>query len=149
MRITRSLARDDDRSDRLPRPRQRLLLAHPVTVMVVAALTAGCSALGGGGEAEGACAIEATYGGRTYTDVAGVDFTVGDALGTVDFPPCDDTPGHPDDAVGHEPATAYAVAGLDPLVAIAVRYTPDEVLLLAVRTDGGLPPEVERLRAAE
>jgi hypothetical protein len=118
--------------------------------MVVAALTAACTAQGGGGqdgggEAEGSCAIAALYGGRTYTQVANVDFTVGKALGLAEFPPCDDTPGHDDDAQGSEPATAYAVDGLNPRTAIAVRYTSDEVKLLAVRPGGSLPPEVRAL----
>ncbi|WP_189317997.1 DUF6281 family protein [Streptomyces brasiliensis] len=108
-------------------------------------LTVACSAHGGGGEAGGSCAIAATYGGRTYTQVANVDFTVGKALGTAEFPPCDDTPGHNDDAVGTEPTTAYAVGGLNPRIAIAVRYTSDEVMLLAVQPGGSLPPEVKAL----
>ncbi|GGM02518.1 hypothetical protein GCM10010129_52280 [Streptomyces fumigatiscleroticus] len=115
-----------------------------VMVMAVAVLTAACSAQGGGEEGAGSCAFTATYGGRTYTGVANVDFTLGDALGTAEFPPCDDT-GRADDAAVHEPTTAYAVDGLDPRVGIAVRYAPDEVMLLAVESDGGLPLEVEKL----
>ncbi|MET7519986.1 DUF6281 family protein [Streptomyces sp. NPDC005480] len=91
--------------------------------MVVAALTTACTAQGGGGEAEGSCAIAALYGGRTYTQVANVDFTVGKALGPAEFPPCDDTPGNNDDAAEPEPTTAYAVDGLNPRIAIAMRYT--------------------------
>ncbi|MFF2998221.1 DUF6281 family protein [Streptomyces sp. NPDC057950] len=113
--------------------------------MVVVALTTACSPQGGGGEAEGACAIEAMYGDRTYTQVANVDFTVGRALGLAEFPPCDDTPGHNDDAGAPEPTTAYAVDGLDPRIAIAMRYTSDEVMLLAVQPRGSLPPEVKAL----
>ncbi|CAM5258890.1 hypothetical protein STENM327S_07103 [Streptomyces tendae] len=118
--------------------------------MVVAALTTACTTQGGGGEAEGSCAIAALYGGRTYTQVANVDFTVGEALGTATFPPCDDTPGHADDAAGDhaagpEPTTAYAVDGLNPRIAIAMRYTSDEVMLLAAQPGGSMPPEVEAL----
>ncbi|MFD7291973.1 DUF6281 family protein [Streptomyces sp. NPDC059897] len=111
-------------------------------VMVVAALTAGCTAQGGGGQAEGVCAIAAKYEGRTYTQVANVDFTVGHALGPAEFPPCHDTP-NDGDAAGPEPTTAYAVDGLNPRIAIAIRYTSDEVVLLAVQPGGSLPPEVK------
>ncbi|WP_445524889.1 DUF6281 family protein [Streptomyces cyslabdanicus] len=110
-------------------------------VMVVVALTAACSVQGSGG---GDCPIMATYEGRTYTEVANVDFRVGDTLGTAELPPCNDTPGAGADTAGLE-ATAYAVGGLDPRIAIAVRYTPDEVMLLAVQAGGSLPPEVEDL----
>jgi hypothetical protein len=123
-----------------------LLPLSSVMVMVVAVLTAACSAQGGGGEAGGSCAIAATYEGRTYTQVANVDFTVGDALGTAEFPPCNDTPNDNHDTEGPEPATAYAVDGLDPRIAIAVRYAPeDQVMLLAVEAGGSLPPEIEDL----
>ncbi|MEU6542749.1 DUF6281 family protein [Streptomyces sp. NPDC046859] len=139
MRVRLSLPRDAD----MP-TRPRLLPLSSVMVMVVAVLTAACSAQGGGGEAEGDCAIVATYGDRTYTEVANVDFRIGDALGTAEFPPCNDTPSVDDDTAGHE-ATAYAVDGLDPRIAIAMRYTPDEVMLLAIQAGGSLPPEVKNL----
>ncbi|PPS91413.1 DUF6281 family protein [Streptomyces sp. MH60] len=125
--------------------RQRQLPWYSGVVMVVAALTTACTAQGGGGEAEGSCAIAALYGGRTYTQVDNVDFTVGEALGPAEFPPCDDTPGHDDDAARPEPGTAYAVDGLDPRVAIAMRYTSDEIMLLAVQPGGSLPPEIKAL----
>ncbi|WP_330460999.1 DUF6281 family protein [Streptomyces sp. NBC_00820] len=140
MRIRMSRRRDADMSTR-----SRRLPLYSGMVMVVAALTTACSAQGGGGEAEGSCAIAAVYGGRTYTQVANVDFTVGKALGPAEFPPCDDTPGHDDNAAGHEPTTAYTVDGLDPRIAIAMRYTSDEVMLLAVQPAGSLPPEVKAL----
>ncbi|MFF1400966.1 DUF6281 family protein [Streptomyces sp. NPDC058287] len=138
MRIRISRRRD---ADMPPRPRRLPLYS----VMVVAALTTACSAQGGGGEGGGSCAIAAMYGGRTYTQVANVDFTAGKALGPAEFPPCNDTPGHNDDAAGPEPITAYAVNGLNPRIAIAVRYTSDEVMLLAVQPGGNLPAEVKAL----
>ncbi|WP_133888029.1 DUF6281 family protein [Streptomyces sp. BK208] len=125
------------RSRRLPR------LAG--TVVIAAALTTACTAQGGGGEAGGSCAIAALYEGRTYTQVDDVHFTVGEALGPVEVPPCDDTPGHDDEAVRAEPAAAFVVDGLNPRTAIAMRYAADEVLLLAVQPGGSLPPEVEAL----
>jgi hypothetical protein len=113
--------------------------------MVVAALATGCTAQGGGGEAAGLCAIAAEYEGRTYTQVANVDFTVGHVLGPAEFPPCDDTPNDGDAAWRPEPTTAYAVDGLNPRIALAIRYTSDEVMLLAVQPGGNLPPEVKNL----
>ncbi|WP_328634565.1 DUF6281 family protein [Streptomyces sp. NBC_00356] len=110
----------------------------------MAALTTGCTAQDGGGEVAGLCAIAAKYEGRTYTQVANVDFIVGQALGPAEFPPCDDTP-NDGDAAGPEPTTAYAVDGLNPRIAIAIRYTSDEVMLLAVQPGGSLPPEVKTL----
>ncbi|MEU1040582.1 DUF6281 family protein [Streptomyces sp. NPDC005907] len=142
MRIGISRRRDagtSTRSRRLP------LHSGRAMAMIVAALTTACSAQGGGGEAEGVCAIAAVYGGHTYTQVANVDFTVGKALGPAEFPACDDTPGHTDDAAGPGPTTAYAVDGLDPRIAIAMRYTSDKDLLLAVQPGGSLPPEVKAL----
>ncbi|QFQ99079.1 hypothetical protein F9278_26345 [Streptomyces phaeolivaceus] len=46
-----------------------------------------------------------------------------------------------------EPATfpAYAVKGLDPADAIAIRLYADEEPFFMVRMDGDLPPEVEKL----
>lgn len=140
MRIRISHRRDADMSTR-----SRRLPWHSGMVMVVAALTTACSTQGGGGEAEGVCAITALYGGRTYTQAANVDFTVGKALGPAEFPPCNDTPGHNDDAAESEPTTAYAVDGLNPRIAIAVRYASDEVKLLVVQPGGSLPPEVKAL----
>ncbi|MFB7110942.1 DUF6281 family protein [Streptomyces sp. NPDC056190] len=107
----------------------------------MAVLTAACSAQGGVAD----CPIAVTYGGRTYTQVANADFSVGDALGTAEIPPCNDTPGAGADTEGPEATTAYAVDGLDPRIAIAVRYTPEQVMLLAVQASGSLPPEVEDL----
>lgn len=138
MRMSQSSRRNPAKSTRL-----RQLPWSPGMVLVTAALMTACTAQDGGGEAEGSCAITALYGGRTYTQVADVDFTVGQALGPAEFPPCDDTPGHDDDAARSELVTAYAVDGVNPRMAIAVRYASDQVLLRAVPSGGSLPPEVK------
>ncbi|MEU4652775.1 DUF6281 family protein [Streptomyces sp. NPDC023723] len=109
------------------------ILTVPLTITAVAVLAAACTVSGGGGEAAGSCAITVTYGGRTYTDAAGADFTVGAALGTAVFPPCVDTPNGPDNTVPRGPATAYAVAGVDPRTAIAVRWGDGELMPLTVQ----------------
>ncbi|MEU9523344.1 DUF6281 family protein [Streptomyces sp. NPDC048224] len=125
--------------------RSRQLPWYSTMVVIAAALTTACTAQGGGGEAEGSCAITALYEGRTYTQVANVKFTLGEELGPVEVPPCDDTPAHNDNAVQSEPTTAYVVDGLNSRVAIAMRYASDEVMLLAVQPGGSLPPEVKDL----
>ncbi|MGV9281883.1 DUF6281 family protein [Streptomyces sp. NPDC003730] len=125
--------------------RSRQLPWYSRMVVIAAALTTACTAQGGGGEAEGSCAITALYGGRTYTQVNNVKFTLGETLGPVEIPPCDDTPGHSDDVARSEPTTAYAVNGLNARVALAMRYTSGEVMLLAVQSGGNLPPEVKAL----
>ncbi|XVV39216.1 DUF6281 family protein [Streptomyces sp. CA-100214] len=124
-------------------PRSRQMPWYSRIVVVAAALTAACATQGGGGEAEGSCAMAALYDGRTYTEVDNVRFTVGAALGTAEFPPCDDTPVHDADAAKLEPVTAYAVDGLNPRTTIAIRYPSDELMLLVVQPDGSLPPEVK------
>ncbi|KOX02346.1 hypothetical protein ADK65_08640 [Streptomyces sp. NRRL B-1140] len=99
------------------------------------------------GEAAPSCVYVVTYEGRTYRDVANVEFTVGNELGTATQPPCDDTGGQ---NRGEEPSTtenAYAVDGVSPTVAIAVGDAPDDVRFVAVHSGGELPPEVEKLIA--
>ncbi|MFG2546320.1 DUF6281 family protein [Streptomyces sp. NPDC048594] len=61
-------------------PRSRQMPWYSRIVVVAAALTAACAPQGGGGEAEGSCAMAALYDGRTYTEVDNVRFTVGAAL---------------------------------------------------------------------
>ncbi|WP_320777696.1 DUF6281 family protein [Streptomyces sp. CRN 30] len=106
------------------------LTALAAVAAAVLTATACTASGGGGGEAAASCAITATYGGRTYTDATGPDFTLGAALGTAEFPPCLDTPNDPDTTPAHEPTTAYAVVGSDPREAIAVRWDDDELMLL-------------------
>ncbi|MFF3333030.1 DUF6281 family protein [Streptomyces sp. NPDC002888] len=120
---------------------------HRAALMLLAASAmasaAACTALDGGGESAGSCAFLRIYEGRTYGDVANVDYTIGEKLGTVTSPPCHDTNDDSDDSVTS--STAYAVEGLDPSVAIAVGDTPDETYFLVVESGGTLPPEVRKL----
>lgn len=109
----------------------------------VVASAAACAALDGGGESAGSCAYRMIYEGRTYGDVANVDYEIGEKLGTVTSPPCDDTPN--DDDASVQSSTAYAVRGLDPSVAIAVGGAPDDTLFLVVDSARTLPPEVREL----
>ncbi|MDT9699368.1 DUF6281 family protein [Streptomyces sp. P17] len=119
--------------------------------MTVVALGAvGCTASDGGGEPESggaaaSCAYVIDYDGRSYTDVANIDYKRGEELGTATQPPCDDTPGDGDDGSPVQETTAYRIEGLDPDVAIAVGDAPDDLIFVATRPNGELPPEVERL----
>ncbi|MFF5370141.1 DUF6281 family protein [Streptomyces sp. NPDC013187] len=112
-----------------------------------AASVSACEPEEDSGEAAASCVYVVTYDGRTYRDVANVEFTVGNELGTATQPPCDDTGGR---NKGEEPSTtetAYAVDGISPTVAIAVGDAPDDVRFVAVHRGNELPPEVEKLIA--
>ncbi|MFF3306108.1 DUF6281 family protein [Streptomyces sp. NPDC002952] len=112
----------------------------------VAASAVACTDVGaGGGEAASSCAFVVEYEGRTYQDVADIPFTVGDALGEAVVPACDDTPSDGDDGVPRSATTAYAVAELDPAIAVAVGDAPGDVRLVAVHRDGELPSSVGEL----
>ncbi|MGG8410481.1 DUF6281 family protein [Streptomyces sp. 12297] len=95
--------------------------------------------------AEGSCAVQFTYGGRTYTDVANADFQVGEKIGTATAPYCDDTGAS---EAGQKPPVsenAYRVEGVAPEKALAVGPTPEDAVLVAVRSGKELPPEVQQL----
>ncbi|MFB6552602.1 DUF6281 family protein [Streptomyces sp. NPDC056405] len=123
--------------------------ACAVLTAVLAASTAACTSEGEGAEGpDGAasCAYRVTYGGRTYQDVADVEFAVGGELGTATEPPCDDT-GQDADEDTATTETAFAVDGISPEAAIAVGETPERARLVAAYTGNELPPEVEKLIA--
>ncbi|MDO0912230.1 DUF6281 family protein [Streptomyces sp. DT2A-34] len=105
---------------------RRLVMA---SLLIAAAV--GCA--GSGGASEASCAYLVTYDSRTYLDVANVDFTVGEKLGTATIPECDDTPNTPGDTVPERTITAYEVEGMDPAVTIAVGDTAAEAILMQVR----------------
>ncbi len=100
-----------------------LLAAVTVTASVA------CTSSSGGVESASSCAFLVDYETRRYSEVANVDFTVGEKLGTATHPPCDDTPNNDDDGSTATPTTAYEVEGLDPGVAIAVGGTPQRCCL--------------------
>ncbi|MEW1721263.1 DUF6281 family protein [Streptomyces sp. NPDC093109] len=117
-----------------------LLLA--VTMLLSAAA---CTADSSSGEGAESCALQFTYEGRTYRDVANVNFTVTGRLGTATKPPCDDTGGEGEtEGVGTE-ETAYEVNGISPKVAIAVGGTPAEAVFVASYSGSKVPPEVQKL----
>ncbi|MER7482504.1 DUF6281 family protein [Streptomyces sp. NPDC126510] len=112
-----------------------------------AASVSACEPEEDSGEAAPSCVYVVTYEGRTYQDVANVEFTVGHELGTATQPPCDDTGGRNRSEEPSTTETAYAVDGISPTVAIAVGDAPDDVVFVAVRSGNELPAEVEKLIA--
>ncbi|MEW2615552.1 DUF6281 family protein [Streptomyces sp. NPDC047880] len=112
-----------------------------------AASVSACEPEEDSGEAAPSCAYVVTYEGRTYRDVANVEFSVGTRLGTATRPPCDDTGGRNKHEEPSTTETAYAVDGISPEVAIAVGGAPGDVLFVAVRSGNDLPPEVKKLIA--
>ncbi|WP_257139900.1 DUF6281 family protein [Streptomyces anulatus] len=111
-------------------------------VMTVTGCTADSS---DGGEGEASCAFEVTYQGRTYRDVANVEFTVTDKLGTATQPPCDDTGGDEETKEKETKEAAYGVKGLPPETAIAVGDTPDDAVFVVSYSGSTLPPEIQKL----
>jgi hypothetical protein len=77
-----------------------------------------------------------------YGDMAPARFETGERLGRATRPTCDDSPGDGD--TGEETsATAYAVAGVDPSVAITLEGS--DVLVVALERHDDPPPEVTAL----
>ncbi|MFC8826326.1 DUF6281 family protein [Streptomyces sp. NPDC057137] len=113
--------------------------------MVVSATACTADSDGDGGEQAGSCALQFTYEGRTYRDVANVDFAIADKLGTATKPPCDDTGGQDEAEGAGTTETAYKVNGISPTVAIAVGETPEEAIFVASYSGSKLPPEVQKL----
>jgi len=100
---------------------------------------------GGGGEQAESCAYRVLYQDRTYRDVANVEFTAGEKLGSATVPPCDDTGGGDASEQAGETTTAYKVDGVPPEVAVAVGDSPDDTTLVAVYSGDELPSEIRKL----
>ncbi|MFE6625186.1 DUF6281 family protein [Streptomyces sp. NPDC057740] len=113
-------------------------------VVSAAACTAGSSS---SDEGAASCIYQVEYQGRTYQDVANVEFTVGAKLGDATQPPCDDTGGQDETEESGTTETAYEVDGISPKVAIAVGDTPGDAQFVAVYSGTELPPEVKKLIA--
>ncbi|WP_307717257.1 DUF6281 family protein [Streptomyces sp. V4I23] len=94
------------------------------------------------GEGSGSCVFAVTFKGQSYLEAGSVDFTAGSKVGTARLELCADTGGTVSDS---GTITAYQVKGLDTDIAIAAGSAPDDLKLLAVRTDGKLPDEVQDL----
>ncbi|MFI9760823.1 DUF6281 family protein [Streptomyces sp. NPDC051963] len=121
--------------------------AIPVRILMAVAAVAAVTGCGSSGSDDGdesaSCDYRVVYEGHTYGDVANVRFEVGEKLGTVTLPACDDTNEGPKESP--TTSTAYAVRGLDPDIALAVGETPSEAIFVAVNPDNDLPTEVKKL----
>lgn len=106
--------------------------------------TAACSGTESA-DSDSSCAIQFTYQGRTYEDVAHVEFTVGQKLGTAAKPPCNDMGDHDEKEESPESVNAYQVEGVSAEAAIAVGTTPDDAVFVATYVDGELPSDVQKL----
>lgn len=120
--------------------------ASVLLTAVVTASAAACTPEDGSTDGTASCVYEVTYDGRTYRDVANVEFTVGARLGAAAKPPCDDT-GQDEGGESATTETAYAVDGVSPTAAIAVGDTPDDVQIVAAYSGNELPAEVKKLIA--
>ncbi|MDG5801402.1 DUF6281 family protein [Streptomyces ossamyceticus] len=93
------------------------------------------------------CLFVVEYAGEGYINRGDADFELGKRLGTARTTYCDDTPGDVDPTPEPEVYEAYAVKGLDPADAIAVRLSADAELLFMTSLDDDLPQEVlDRLK---
>ncbi|MFE1290882.1 DUF6281 family protein [Streptomyces sp. NPDC058751] len=124
--------------------------AGPAWALLAVALvtaSAACTASGGGegGDAASSCAALVEYEKHTYTGAEAKGFVLGDELGTVTIPGCDDTPGDDNDGQATPAsATAYAIKGVDPGVAIALEDSADDVIFVNAGSGTGLP-EIKKL----
>jgi len=116
-------------------------------VLAVAALASATCTSGSNSTDEGSasCAYQVLYQGRTYQDVANVEFTIGEQLGEATLPPCDDTGGQDETGESGTTLTVYAVDGISPKAAVAVGETPDEAVFVAVRSGAEIPADVKKL----
>jgi len=121
----------------------RMPLMAAMLVLAVAC-TSESSSDGADGQAA-SCAYLVHYQDRSYQDVANVEFTAGEELGSATVPPCDDTGGQEDAEQSGDTVTAYRVDGISPDVAVAVGDSPDDTVFVVAYSGGELPPEVQKL----
>lgn len=115
-------------------------------VLVAMSVACSSSADGDDGESAGSCAYLVEYRSRTYAGTEATDFTVGDRLGVATVPPCDDTGGS--DRGGETAptsATAYAIEGVDPGIAIALDQSSDGEVIFVNLDSAKKLPEIKKL----
>ncbi|MFE2533582.1 DUF6281 family protein [Streptomyces sp. NPDC059371] len=114
-----------------------------ILVTTSAACTASSSS--DGGSSASSCAYRVEYEDHTYSGAEAKGFTLGDKLGAATLPPCDDTSGDDNDGrATAASATAYAIKGVDPGIAIALKGSSDDVIFVNVGSDTELP-EIKKL----
>lgn len=124
-----------------------------LAAVVLTPLAVGCAALGGGGESSASCAFVVDYRDSQYVDVGRVEYELGATVGTARQAICEDQGGGEEDAAdapAEEDRTvymAYAIKGIDPADAIAVRESPDGELSVMVdpREDEPIPDAADRI----
>ncbi|MET9846115.1 DUF6281 family protein [Streptomyces ossamyceticus] len=133
-----------------------MLVARARTALAAVVLTplaVGCAVLGGGGESSASCAFVVDYRDSQYVDVGRVEYALGSKVGTARQAICEDEGGGEEDAADAVAAedrtvyTAYAIKGVDPADAIAVRESPGGELSVMVdpREDEPLPDAADRI----
>jgi hypothetical protein len=133
-----------------------MLVARARTALAAVLLTplaVGCAALGGGGESSASCAFVVDYRDSQYVDVGRVEYALGSKVGSARQAICEDQGGGEEDAADAVAAedrtvyTAYAIKGVDPADAIAVRESPGGELSVMVdpREDEPLPDAADRI----
>ncbi|MFB7248282.1 hypothetical protein CW362_19385 [Streptomyces populi] len=134
-----------------------MMAAHPfvragsawalLTVVLVTTSVA-CTASGTSdddGDSASSCAYRVEYENRTYTGAEAKGFAPGDKLGTATLPACDDTPDDDNDGQATPTSTtAYAIKGVDPGIAIALKESSDDVIFINLDSDTELP-EIKKL----
>ncbi|MEV5463221.1 DUF6281 family protein [Streptomyces sp. NPDC002788] len=116
----------------------------------LAPLSVGCASVSSPDDGDGArpapsCAYVVEYDGRRYLGREETDVPVGKSLGGATRPACDDTPGDGDDGEGPVLMTAFAVRGVDPVVAVAVAEDTGQYRLVVADNVEELPPELRKL----
>ncbi|WP_406130368.1 DUF6281 family protein [Streptomyces sp. NBC_00989] len=120
--------------------------ALPAAVLVTMSVACTSSSDSGDGESASSCAYVVEYQSHEYSGTEATDFTIGDKLGAATVPPCDDTPS--DDNGGRTAATwatAYAIEGVDPGIAIALDRTYDDEVIFVNVDSGKKLPEIKKL----
>ena len=94
---------------------------------------------------EAMCLLSVDYDGHKYIGarvLAPPEYRR--SLGEAKVPPCNDTPGEVDDAPA-QPVEVFALEGVAPEIAIAMRDQPDTVLIRDDVDQENLPPALAKL----
>lgn len=125
-----------------------------LTVLTMTPLAVGCAVLDTGGTSSALCVFAVDYDDRSYVDAGKVRHTLGAEVGTARDSVCEDQGGGEEDQVEAGDLadyTAYAIEGVDPEDAIAVRDSPGDELRVVIHMtgDGDVRAAVERLFGKE
>jgi hypothetical protein len=114
-------------------------------VLVTMSVACSSSSDSGGGESASSCAYRVDYQNHTYAGAEVKDFALGGKLGAATLPPCDDTPSDDSDGpTATTSTTAYAIEGVDPSIAIALKQASHDVIFVNLDADKNLP-EIKKM----